>query len=85
MLEETLVRENSNKKWFSFLLIEILHYLCSDDTLHPTAQATAMAQKHIRLCAYLLQQQSVEARLLLAHARGVCVVLSDFEFHLLLQ
>ena len=44
-----------------------------------------MAQKHIRLCAYLLQQQSVEARLLLAHACSVRIILSDFEFHLLLQ
>jgi hypothetical protein len=62
-----------------------LHYLCSDDTLHSTAQAAAMAQKRIRLCANLLQQQSVEARLLLAHACGVCIILSDFELHLLLQ
>ena len=62
-----------------------LHYLCSDDTLHPIATPAAVAQKHVRLCAYLLQQQSVEARLLLAHARSVRFILLDFEFHLLLQ
>ena len=44
-----------------------------------------MAQKHVRLCAYLLQQQSVEARLLLAYARSVRFILLDFEFHLLFQ
>ena len=44
-----------------------------------------MAQKHVRLCAYLLQQQPAEARLLLAHARSVRFILLDFEFHLLFQ
>ena len=62
-----------------------LHYLCSDDTLHSIATPAAVAQKHVRLCAYLLQQQSVEARLFLAHARSVCIILPDFEFYLLLQ
>lgn len=63
----------------------VFHYLCSDDTLHPIATPAAVAQKHIRLCADLLQQQSVEARLLLAHACSVRIILSDFKFHLLLQ
>lgn len=68
---------------FVFLLTYL--YLCHRNALHSTAKAAAMAQKHFRLCAYLLQQQSVEARLLLAHARSVCIVLYDFELHLLLQ
>ena len=79
--------ENAHARKFSNLFgISLTYlYLCHRNALHSTAQAAAMAQKHIRLCAYLLQQQSVEARLLLAHARGVCIILYDFELHLLFQ
>jgi hypothetical protein len=56
-----------------------------NDTLHTTAQATAMAQKPLRVCANLLQQQTAGDRFLLADADRICIVLSDFKLHLLLQ
>ena len=62
-----------------------LHYLCSDDTIHPIAPSAAMAEEPLCLCADLLQQQPVEARILLAHVCGVCLVLSYFEQYLLFQ
>ena len=55
------------------------------DTLHPVASTTSVAQKCICLCTNILQHQSAEARILLAYTCGVCIVLFDIEFHLLLQ
>ena len=60
-------------------------YLCSDDRVHQTVTSAAMAKECVCLCTDLLQQQSVEAGILLAHAGGICLVLSGFEQHLLLQ
>ena len=60
-------------------------YLCSDDRVYPTATSAAMAEERLCLCTDILQQQPVEASLLLAHVGGVCLVLSGFEQHLLLQ
>ena len=82
--EDRLHLGNENKLRF------ILHFArfalsLQHVSLHPIATPAAVAQKHVRLCAHLLQQQSVEARLLLAHARSVCIILPDIEFHLLLQ
>ena len=61
-----------------------LHYLCSDDRVHPTDTTAAMAKERVCLCADFLQQQPVEARILLAHIGGVCLVLFGVEQHLLL-
>ena len=38
-----------------------------------------MAQKRVCICAYFLQHQPVEARVLLANISGVRVVLLDFD------
>ena len=56
-----------------------------NDTLHTTAQAAAMAQKPLRVCTDLLQQQTAGARFLLANAGYIRIVLPDFKLHLLLQ
>ena len=44
-----------------------------------------MAEERLCLCTDILQQQPVEASILLAYAGGVCLLLSGFEQHLLLQ
>ena len=51
-----------------------------NDRVHPTATSAAMAKERVCLCTDILQQQSVEAGILLAHAGGVCLVLSGFEW-----
>ena len=60
-------------------------YLCTHVSLHSTVTPAAMAEEHVCLCADFFQQQPVEARILLAHIGGVCLILSGFEQYLLLQ
>jgi hypothetical protein len=43
-----------------------------------------MAQERVCICAHFLQYQPAEAGILLAHIDGVCIVLFDIEFYLLL-
>ena len=42
-----------------------------------------MAQKRVRVCAHLLQQQLVEVGIVLAYVDCVCLVLSHLELDLL--
>ena len=44
-----------------------------------------MAEERLCLCSDILQQQPAEAGILLAYAGGVCLLLSGFAQHLLLQ
>ena len=44
-----------------------------------------MAQERVRLCAHLLQQQSVEVESAVANAYHLRIVLSHIQFHLLFQ
>jgi hypothetical protein len=69
------------KKHLAFAILLELQYLCSvqnikDDKLHPTVTSAAMAEEHLCLCTDILQQQPVEARILLAHVCDVCLFLS---------
>ena len=56
-----------------------------DAIVYSTPTPLAMAQKHVRFCAHLFQEQSAERGLFLADTGRVCLVLPDIEFDLLFQ
>ena len=83
MLEDR-VHLGNEKNRVLFCISLDLHYLCSDDALHPIVTSAAMAKEYFCLCTDILQQQPVEARIFLAHVYNVCLFLSHLKQHLLL-
>ena len=62
-----------------WIFAHLIVSLQRDDRVYPTATSAAMAKERVCLCTNFLQQQPVEARILLAHIGGVCLFLSGFE------
>ena len=69
---------NKNKSWFILYFSQFALPLQRNDRVYPTVTPAAMAEEHVCLCTDFLQQQPVEARILLAHIGGVCHILSGF-------
>lgn len=65
--------------------VSLQHQTTKDEAIHPTPPSVAMGQERIRVRTGFFQHQSAEARILLAYTRGICIILSDIKFHLLLQ